>query len=289
MSLLNQVLRDLDNRRASALERQRIPGDVRPLSALKKRGSPLTFFSIAAIFLAAAAVLGWLVISLVSRGDGDTVAVVEHAPWPGVVPSNTVPSNTVPNNTIVQHELKLDASEIFASGRPATRSVTLERPSPLPLAQADKASGSIKGVPIDDFKASAANENSANIVVTPRHADQEGDNFRRAQGLIEQGAAANAELLLRQILTANPAHQVARQSLFNLLVADHRVEEAATVLADGLRIDPARTGCRSRTEEDDTKSLQASAFEPGENAARPHRPARRKNRGCGRKPQRARF
>jgi MSHA biogenesis protein MshN len=65
--------------------------------------------------------------------------------------------------------------------------------------------------------------------------------YRRAQGLLAQGNATEAEMALNQALRLAPEHAAARQALFALLVDLQRKDEAQSVLETGLSILPGHS------------------------------------------------
>ncbi len=72
----------------------------------------------------------------------------------------------------------------------------------------------------------------------PRSADSE---FRRAAVLIDQGRIREAQDRLRDALDLDARHEAARQTLAALLLEERSYDAAETVLAAGLRSNPAQT------------------------------------------------
>jgi MSHA biogenesis protein MshN len=75
---------------------------------------------------------------------------------------------------------------------------------------------------------------------TPR--DLAENEYRRAVTLLNQGRLADAEEVFRAALSVYPEHHNARQGLLGLLVHGRRLEEAERVLEEGVRLSPGQTG-----------------------------------------------
>jgi len=65
--------------------------------------------------------------------------------------------------------------------------------------------------------------------------------FRRAAALIEQGRMGQAAAALRSVLAMDPRHEAARQALAVVLLEASAVDDAESVLAEGLRLNPRQT------------------------------------------------
>jgi MSHA biogenesis protein MshN len=64
--------------------------------------------------------------------------------------------------------------------------------------------------------------------------------FQRAAALIERGRIEEATASLRSAVALDPRNEAARQTLAVLLIESRALDEAETVLADGLRLNPAQ-------------------------------------------------
>lgn len=78
------------------------------------------------------------------------------------------------------------------------------------------------------------------IDVTPRERAE--SEFRRAMSQVNQGRMAEGMEGLRAALAADPAYELARQTLVALLLESKRTDEAAGLLQEGLAINPANVG-----------------------------------------------
>lgn len=73
------------------------------------------------------------------------------------------------------------------------------------------------------------------------HAGAESE-FRRAVGLVNQGRIAEGMDGFRSALKTDPEHQAARQTLVALLLEAKRVNEATSVIEEGLALNPSNAG-----------------------------------------------
>ena len=78
------------------------------------------------------------------------------------------------------------------------------------------------------------------VDITPRERAE--SEFRRAMTQVNQGRMAEGMDGLRATLVADPAYELARQTLVALLLETKRTDEAAGLLQAGLAINPANTG-----------------------------------------------
>ncbi|RJG01246.1 tetratricopeptide repeat protein [Noviherbaspirillum sedimenti] len=68
------------------------------------------------------------------------------------------------------------------------------------------------------------------------------NDYRKASSLIQQGRTAEAIAALEQALRLDARHVAARQTLTALLIDSRRQDEAVRSLREGLQLDPAQTG-----------------------------------------------
>ena len=78
------------------------------------------------------------------------------------------------------------------------------------------------------------------VDVTP--GERAESEFRRAMGLVNQGRMAEGMDGLQATLAADPAYELARQTLVALLLESQRTDAAAVLLQEGLAINPAHVG-----------------------------------------------
>lgn len=228
MSLINNVLRDLDRRQAVANERVGVPREVRPLPAAER---PKWTVPLAITVIVCA--LGGLVLF-----------------WPASVPAPK------PATPIVQ--LPATTSEgVVAKPEPARAVLsapTLRDNAPPPRSAAQSANGAVQKHLEPPAVEKIASQTRGKVVYPhdpglrldatllsqklAEPATESADDFQRAQNLLRLGRSSEAEPLLRQSLQSQPGNLAARQALLGLLLPARRFTEAAPVLREGLAQNP---------------------------------------------------
>ena len=255
MSMINQMLKDLDKRQASVSEGQALSGVLLPSPESKHYIRPrfLILLLLAVVFTVGAFVWSrWYkprtatpapvvatpaVAPVVAPAV--VVAAAENAPVtpsPAVSPEPTFSANTA-------------AAPASPAEKPAPAPVVVAKASPLPLTKAPPApqiaaaqGGATHEVQPDtkhDTKPVASHP-AAFKVVSPK---QRSENlYRQAVSWIQQGHGAEAQNALRQAVGINPANHDARLLLAALLVDTNRSAEAGALLQAGLGIVPGHSG-----------------------------------------------
>ena len=77
---------------------------------------------------------------------------------------------------------------------------------------------------------------------TPVVAETAETEYRKGMNLIKRGSIPDAAIVLRAALQIDPRHLLARQALLSLLVDQQQWDEAMTVAAEGLVLDPKQAG-----------------------------------------------
>ena len=248
MSLINQMLQDLDSRRAANGPGSRLPNEVRPLPAARRSHGTL----IGVLVVVVAVLLGWFVWQ-----QSDLRSVQEHQVAPPVVPPTLAPvvspvAELLPSDALAHLEgdapdLRLTTSLHFLPEREQSPAARTTRPGALratpssgvtiaagantvpmvlaPVAQSAKAIG-----PMTIEKSQVAGS-------PHERADSE---YRKAIGALNAGRLLEAVESLHAALKQEATHTASRQLLFKLLVENKRLEEAAQLLQDGLQLQPAQ-------------------------------------------------
>lgn len=245
MSLINQVLRDLDQRHADAPGR---PAAVRPLPAERPTApwtGRLVPWVLAAGGLAASA---WLW----SLRERPMPAVVDPPPNPASAPTAVATDVTAPASTPVVIAAAPAASmvasrasdpgpaDIAASHAgpaasaiapqteaPAVPRPRVPRPAPVPLR--------------DKAQARSTGNIESRAPVRTAHARAEAE-YQRALSLREQGRPDDAAAAYASALREEPGFVPARQGLAGLWIAQGRADEAKTLLSAGLALQPSHPG-----------------------------------------------
>ncbi|GAB4175920.1 MAG: tetratricopeptide repeat protein [Rhodocyclaceae bacterium] len=259
MSLINQMLKDLDTRRAAGAERSDLPAEVRFLPTEGRSRWPGFAAAVLALVALTALALWWLRIPApepaapratravappaqiatapaADRGSGigsqesGAGASAEAAaldPKPAARNRDPAGSNPQPETGIARREPSKPQAETPAA-KPETANPKPETATP---------------------KAETANPKPETAVAPPRiekrlreptaHERAE-QRLAQAVGLLNQGRSAEALAALRAALDAEPAHTRARLTLAGLLVEERKLEEAKSVLGAGLALDAAQ-------------------------------------------------
>lgn len=217
MSLINQMLRDLETRRAGSSEKQSLPNEVRPLPAAGAAERGLTPLLLVAAAIAASVAIGWGFVELTTQPPPSVTASVPAAPPP------------------IHHEsaLKLDpdltAARIPPVLMPPPRQAKVAAPAempPPPKVSAPAATNEIVAMPIEKRAPTT---------------DNNGSPTQRAREQLNAGQREAAETTLKQAVQATPGHVAARQMLFGLMLEQRRNDEALALLKEGLALLPEQT------------------------------------------------
>lgn len=235
MSLINNVLRDLDRRQAAANERIGVPREVRPLPAAAR---PAWIVPVAITVIVGA--LGGLALFWPATAPAPKPAapIVQAATaTPEAEGTKAKVTSAVPQRDAVPpvptfRDGASSAPRSAAQGVSATvqkraEPPAIEKSGPLPRGKVV--------YPHDPGLRLDATLTSQKVTET---AAETADEFQRAQTLLKQGRSADAEPLLRQALQTQPGNTVARQALLGLLLPARRFNEAAPVLREGLTQNP---------------------------------------------------
>lgn len=223
MSLINQMLRDLETRRADSSEKSSLPDEVRSLPAAA--AGPRWLKPLLAIFMvigAVAAVRWW------GSADLSVPPSTPMAPTAPVAP--TAPAAPVPRpEPLLRLDSDLTAARVAPALPEAPRpAAPVERPQTPPLAKAGPpAAASAAPAPQIEKRAPTADVNASAT--------------HRAREQLNAGQRDAAEATLKQALLATPGDVAARQMLFGLLMEQRRGDEALTLLKEGLAAHPEQT------------------------------------------------
>lgn len=272
MSVINQMLRNLDERRASERERAGLPSRLRSLPAgATRRGSPWPWL---AAGVALGVLIAWLAVALWRPAPGSPVAG-DVAPPPALsaqaglsalpdaaaavaeAPAAAAPPDPAPAAAVEGVAVDMRLSMLLAQTPPAgggDAGVAAQERPPAPRAAAIPAPEA-KVVPTKPVAppsaavaaASPGEEGSvaAQIDRRPRgdpareRADAE---YRKGMQALRRGDNAGALASLRAALELDATLAAARQALLAALVAGSQWTEAQAVAAAGLALDPRQSG-----------------------------------------------
>jgi len=293
MSLINDMLRDLEARRADDLKRPNLQGEVRPLPvretlAWRKTG----LFAALLVAIVAAGAFWWQS----KRLPDPPVTVAQPASGPAPAPVAQIQpagneedryelrSSTtlaqLPAETPVAARSAPEAAALHKPVQPSPKKVetavvlseTSRITEPTPAVVATLPKEARPGV-VSKAQAGAVNVEVKPVLATPRErADAE---YRAAQALLAAGRVPEAAEGLRAALRQDAAHVAARQALVRVLLEQRKGDEAMQLLQEGLDQQPAQLNwamslARLQLERGDLgaaeRTLARSAAHAGKNA-----------------------
>jgi MSHA biogenesis protein MshN len=267
MSVINQMLRDLDERQASEQERAGLPPRLRPLPPNAKRTQPWRML-----------LLG-MGIGALAAGGAVALLMAPDAPPPAppvaaVPPAPTLAAASEPvSNDLAEMKLStlLAIAQSMAEQPAATDTANSPAPAPVetdpaakpaqkPAAPPPKAATPVNPQPQPAPAASKppppaqparpdepATKNTADARIDKQPRGDQArpmaeTEYRKAMQAVRRGDSASAQPLLQRAIGLDPALAPARQALLSVLVGARQWPEAQQVARDGLALDPAQTG-----------------------------------------------
>lgn len=258
MSVINQMLVELERRRASGVERDRIPDHVRALPDDARLNSlPLTGIAavLAAVALLAAGVWWWWMQRPAERVPSPVAAVVAP-PAP--------PQAAAQPEEWIARRLTLDISQVPESAPEVTppvetAAVIAQRgpAAPAPVQKPVEAAPAVVSRPPAKppvverpvVEKTAARPAAAPSPVeidkqvrepTPRQRAE--TEYARGTTALHQGQFAEARSAFENALQIDPRHHSARQALVGVLLDGRRQADAIRVLQEGLQLAPSQHG-----------------------------------------------
>ena len=277
MSVINQVLLNLEKRRASPAERGVLPNHVQVLPESGR--APHWGWVAAGIAVAVVALAAW--ISLARPGAERARSPAPRAGAEGaferMLSASTGVSPTTrpdePSDVLYLQELRAFRLSLELSNPPAEPTPRLDATAPQAAAgggeplRSARVIGRMGAEPATDAMpagaatparseagsrtAAAPAKSAADAATRPEirkemRADTPSDlaenEYRKAVTLLNLGRLADAEAGFREALSVYPEHHNARQGLLGLLVHGRKLDEAERVLEEGVRLSPGQTG-----------------------------------------------
>jgi MSHA biogenesis protein MshN len=215
VSLINKMLRDLDERQASALERGGMATQVRALPREKQ----FPWMSVVPITIGTIVGLAGIWLAL-----GTSSSTPAAPPIPAPQAAMQMPTLVVP--------MPADAS-----ATPAAELLQMDYKISQPLQRAELRTEPV--VPTTPASTEPVQIDKRARVLPAETADGE---YRKAMAAHRQGRPNEALEGFQAALRIDPRHVAARQALLSLFLEQHRWAEAQTAAADGLALNPAQPG-----------------------------------------------
>jgi MSHA biogenesis protein MshN len=264
MSVINQLLLDLEKRRASPAERGVLPSHVRALpdGEPSPNWKPIAIGGIAVITVAAAA---WLLLAgphAVRVSSPAQRSITEAAIERVVTASAGVITAAVPSDRsegpppeIAAFRLSLELSNPPIESAPLAASrligtmdsdaATGEPPLAATVTRSERGSGG-KPVVAPQAKSAAvpagSNPGIRKELRQPTAQELAENQYRKAVVSLHQGRYAEAQDDFQAALNLHPGHHNARQALAGLLIEGKRHSDAERVLQEGVQLAPAQSG-----------------------------------------------
>ncbi|WP_170285795.1 tetratricopeptide repeat protein [Propionivibrio limicola] len=287
MSLVNQMLRDLDARRA-ATDRKGLLDNVRPLPPLASRRSRVWLISLGCLVVISAF---WIAYSFMGPGEAAAIPSLLNPPLPTTKDgSDDVRTH---DDNLSALALSLRMSDVIGAEVPVPQEAVDSRQNPAPAAKVSEIGK--EAAPLSQAEPSGAVKESVpeQKARDDRHADTPGKTvviekaessspkekaeaeYRKSMTALNQGQTNDALELLRGALRLDASHVAARQWLVKLLLDARRLDEAVVLLQEGIALRPAQVGwamtlARLQVERgslaDAWKTLESSLPAGGDNA-----------------------
>lgn len=295
MSLINQMLQDLDQRQAGEVQRA-LPNEVRSLPPSRRSSILPWVMAGGSIALTTAAIYFYLPLAMQSGAAPVAAAVVSPPRIPTDEPPATpaagggAPIEAPVPAPATAEPMPLRLSDVLSMPQPRQSSVPQESRS-APLA---KESPAVAPVPVTVPQASpakAASGVAASVAskgetrdgpvhiektpLQPTPQERAESEYRRGAALLAQGQLKSGMDALRSCLKVDGTHAAARQLLLKALLEQRSYDEARELLSEAVQLQPGRyqwamTLARLLIEKGDAagawQSLQASMGAGANNA-----------------------
>lgn len=222
MSLINQMLQDLEKRRSEQAEEHSLPAEARAVAEASKPRSG-TWLAVALVLVALIAVFAWQL----QRAPSPSRKV---ALQPTLKPALPPAAKPVPE-AAPQPPAPVAVPAAPAPVQPASEAAAPKEARKEPEKKKEpQAARKPKPLPAEISKQPSE----------PTPQQQAEEQYRRAVSLLQQGRVQDAQTQLASALQLDPFHVTARQALVGLLVEGRRYVQAERLLEEGLQIDPSQ-------------------------------------------------
>jgi len=270
MSLINQMLQDLESRRAALGTGGGMPQEIRSLPP-QRVSVPWTRLLLGAVVVVLSGVGIWWWSSETQNVSAPPPVAAVPAPAPAVplpivasapTPPAADPGPLPPSGASQPQSLPAVPAEDKRATEPLpaklARAEDVREPTqparkddmkPRSLESRDgslRVATSLGSVPASEGAAAGDDARIEKKVRTSTPRERAENEYRRALGLVNQGRVQEGMAVLRGALSEDPGHTGSRLALFGLLVEQQRLDEAQTLLQEALARDPAQPQLASR-------------------------------------------
>jgi MSHA biogenesis protein MshN len=265
MSVINQVLLDLEKRRASGAERSVLPNHVRALPE-GERVVPWGWIAAGGAAVIAAGAVSWAFYSgfdspltraasapAAQRGAEIAIERVVAASAGVTVDAGPADEGESMRKEALASRLSFELSSLPPEPASATTRAPLSTARVIGKGDSQPSAGSeVTGAVVPPVKAAggaapaktpaAAQPGIRKEVRQPTPRELAENEYRKAITSLHQGRLAESQEGFQAALNLYPGHLGARQALVGLLLESRKPGEAERVLQDGLALAPAQTG-----------------------------------------------
>lgn len=257
MSLLNKMLRDLDQRHAPSLDRDALPHSVHVLP--EKRSPSRVRPLLVAMLLLAVAGYAWLAKDAppapvppvppapqAARPDApppSPPSLVANEPPAATAPPSSQEAETAPAKAAAVPAKLVAAPVAAATAGPPVR-LRMDRSAPAPALSVAPAAAAAapEKPPAKTADAAPAEHTSIDKRARTASANETADaEYRKAMAALRRGGLAEAKEGFHAALRLDAHYASARQALLSLLVEQQQLAEAQALMEDGLALDPAQS------------------------------------------------
>lgn len=269
MSVINQMLRDLDARDASAQERAGLPPRLRSLPPTARAKAAQWRTLLLGMGIGALVAGGAVGLLMAGRQAAPPAPLVATAPAAAAPAAAALAAPTPPQPQPVEDGTMKLSTLIAQSASPTPASPTPSSPKaavpstpasapvaakapppPKPPAAAEPPSTPKPVAAVREAKqqaAPAAAETAADAQIDKRSKGGAGREmaeaeYRKGMQVVKRGEAAAALSLFQRAIEFDPTHARARQALLSVLVSGKQWAEARQVAEQGLALDPSQSG-----------------------------------------------
>jgi len=244
MSLINDMLRNLEAKRPDDLAKQNLQREIRSLPAAAP-GQGGLLHAVLLLALAGLGFAGWLqfngqllpLLGINPEPAPVSAAVPSPPPAPVAEPVPPVAAAEV-QPPLISDNLKM-AQDLIALPVPAAPVLAVPDPVAPPVNPSPKVdSEAAKPAPV--LTSGPVKIEKSPVLATPR--DRADVEYRKAEAAIGAGRSGEALELLRAALKIDPSYVQVRQALLRQLLDSRKFDEALHVLQEGLEQQPAQTG-----------------------------------------------
>lgn len=247
MSLINDMLRNLETQRPDDLARHNLQREIRALPSSQPGSGRYVRYGLMVLPLIGigAALLhfdGRLLPMLGVETKNTVAAAPAEAPAIPAAPAATPPADPVAPATTEaapsagSDELRLSQS---LSVLPTTVAPVLPLPDPVPSPKVESKPAAVEA-PVPAAPSSPAKIEKSPVAATPRERAEV--EFRRGESAQQTGRVTEAIEALRLALKIDPVYVPPRQFLVRTLLEQRKVDDAMAVLQEGLELLPQQTG-----------------------------------------------